>query len=842
MKNSKFMLLALVSTGLVLSACGGETPSDKKYTYRSYTSALGTKWDPNTWETNADSSLLGYISEGFVGMAPDDTSIGSWQWTYDAAESVEDVTDEHPEDLVRFGIAEDEEEAADITEEYVYEIKLRHGATWETKKYGGKTYGGTAITADDYVESFKILLDPARKNYRANLYYAGESAVANGMNYYYQGSAVPLENAVTPGLQFNIEDLKHEGGKYLTPDGLKVYLAVDKSISGWLGGYTLAFYVDYFGDAYFDVEKFEALLALDTDKDGLLELTDEVYNQFVEFLESEASAKWGEDRENVPYYLFCETIFPEFAFENVGLYKVDDYTIRYVLGAANDIDNFKTHLTSTWLVNPDFYKDLSKVDSKTGLLVSKYNTSAATTISYGPYKMVSYQDKKQVKYTQNEAWWGYEKQEDGTLKSTTEFLVDGKRQPQYQTTDIVIDVMKDATARQKFEKGKLNDYAPNATELPEFTRSSQLYQVDETYTMSFFFNTGLEALQKLDKSGGNTNSVVLSNYNFRKAFSLAIDRADWVTNTEGYKPAYAILNTLYYYDVYNDPTSVYRNTDQAKEAIVKLYGIEYGEGKTYATLDEAYASVTGYNEAEAKKLMKQAYEELLEAKLITAGADVHIKVAYKKGALEAPEYAQINAMNKYLAKAAEGSGFGKVELEAIGDIEDRYAAVPAGDYAIGYGAWGGAAFYPFRNFQVYMDPDQYDVNELGCWDPTKETLTMEFDMNGDGVIDEENDLIVTMTYQQWSQSMLPGGPFANAPVEIKLQVLANLEYDYLNKYYRIPLAGSTSCFLLGYQQHYYTQNYNIMYDFGGFRLMIYDYNDAEWAKYVSSQGGKLNYK
>ena len=238
--------------------------------------------------------------------------------------------------------------------------------------------------------------------------------------------------------------------------------------------------------------------------------------------------------------------------------------------------------------------------------------------------------------------------------------------------------------------------------------------------------------------------------------------------------------------------------------------------------------------------MKQAYEELLADGLIKANAAIKIKVAYKKGALESPDYAQVAAMNAFFAAAIEGSGFASFEIEAVGNIENRYAAVPAGDYAIGYGAWGGAAFYPFRNFQVYMDPAQYDVNELGCWDPTTETLAMELDLNGNGEIGEKET--VEMTYQAWSQCMLPTGLFANAPVDIKLTILANLEYDYLNKYYRIPLAGSTACFLLGYQQHYYTQNYNIMYDFGGFRLMIYDYNDAEWAKFVSSKGGKLNYK
>ena len=42
-------------------------------------------------------------------------------------------------------------------------------------------------------------------------------------------------------------------------------------------------------------------------------------------------------------------------YEKVGLYKVDDYTIRYVLETYQDINYFLTSLTSTWLVKVDLY-------------------------------------------------------------------------------------------------------------------------------------------------------------------------------------------------------------------------------------------------------------------------------------------------------------------------------------------------------------------------------------------------------------------------------------------------------------------------------------------------------
>ena len=99
-----------------------------------------------------------------------------------------------------------------------------------------------------------------------------------------------------------------------------------------------------------------------------------------------------------------------------------------------------------------------------------------------------------------------------------------------------------------------------------------------------------------------------------------------------------------------------------------------------------------------------------------------------------------------------------------------------------------------------------------------------------------------MTWQEWGNSMIGTGKFAEADNKVKLAITAQLEEKFLAKYYRIPLAVTTSCSLSSYKVEDYTDEYNIMYGFGGFRIMNYNYNDAEWAAYVASQGGELNYK
>ena len=101
---------------------------------------------------------------------------------------------------------------------------------------------------------------------------------------------------------------------------------------------------------------------------------------------------------------------------------------------------------------------------------------------------------------------------------------------------------------------------------------------------------------------------------------------------------------------------------------------------------------------------------------------------------------------------------------------------------------------------------------------------------------------VTKTWKEWSNALVGTGEYANASLGIKLEVTSIMEREFLNKYYRIPLAASCASFLQSYQVKNYTENYNIMYGFGGLELMTYNYTDADWAEYVANAGGTLSYE
>ncbi|MGI6675175.1 MAG: ABC transporter substrate-binding protein [Bacilli bacterium] len=255
-----FVATALASLTLTGCSCG-KTVGKGEFTYRSYTTALASNWNPHSWETNADNAVLDYLTEGFVNLAPKNTQAGEYQWVFDMAESITDVTKDSAATLATY-LSDDfptEEEAQDWIDglpednpgQIVYQIKLKEGLKWED---------GTAINAESFVRSAELLLDPDMKNYRANLYIAGESAIAGALGRFYSDSLLFVDN-LTHGdfAVLSMDDLELVDGKYVQKDShYGVFLGMNHSVIA-LGGETLKYYVDNFPD-YFPMTVWEQML------------------------------------------------------------------------------------------------------------------------------------------------------------------------------------------------------------------------------------------------------------------------------------------------------------------------------------------------------------------------------------------------------------------------------------------------------------------------------------------------------------------------------------------------------------------------------------------------------
>ena len=582
------------------------------YTYNSYAISLGSNWNPHSWETNGDQSILSYLSVGFVTMEAFDTEEGLYQWVGEMATAIKDVTADKQDLLTKYNVTLPEGKTAEEIESgYVFEFTLNPNAKWQD---------GTVINADSYVYSMQQLLNPQMKNYRANLYISGESAIAGGFNYYYS-----LDEGFYNGYTTKYASLAD------------AMAAETVYINVW----------DFWGaKGYTDAEGNACPQWLPiTDETVYGEAQDDAFSAALLLQYYGAYLEVGGGYEScVGIYVVNENMGA--SFDGVGLVKTGDYSFLYVCDTAIDFNYFLTSCTDTWLVHKNLYEaGMKEVE---GMIITDYMTSLATSISYGPYMMTVFEDDKQVVYEKNPNWYGWEKDAQGNLVSYTQFTVDGQYLQQYLTSKIVIDVMTEEVAKQKFLKGELMSYSPTAAELSEYKLSERLQVVDETYTMSFFFHTNVDNLKALDESGKNMNSVVLSNDTFRQAMSIAIDRTDFVTATQAWTPAFSLMNHLYHYDIYNDPSSSYRKSEEAMQAIVNLYGVEYGEGKIYETLEDAHDSITGYNLTEAKALMAQACEELVAAGLYTKGQDIKIQIGWAKGPLTEDDTKQAQLIEKYL--------------------------------------------------------------------------------------------------------------------------------------------------------------------------------------------------
>ena len=472
---------------------------------------------------------------------------------------------------------------------------------------------------------------------------------------------------------------------------------------------------------------------------------------------------------------------------------MDSRTLRYVCRTSCSRYDLLTALSESFLVHPALHE-------KAG---DAYGTTPENTLSCGPYRIESRTEAGMV-LARNPGYWEYRKNRDGSLSSTSLFKVDGANQPQFSVHRIEITVMSADEAAKAYREGRLDLWYPGenaATGMPG------LYRKDQTFMLRLFFHTDAKALKALDASGATQNARVLENDAFRKALSLAIDRENWVTATPGYCPAVTLINGLYYYNVKEDPASIFRNSQAAMAELCALYGVDPGKD-----LWEASRGITGFDQEPASARFAQALEEL--AGVYPPGQPIRLQVAWKSAALTEQDKQQLALLETYWNDALAGTGFGRLTLEGVGDLENRYASVAGGEYAVGMGAWGGSVFRPFAVMRLYCDPDYADpVHESGCWDPAEETLTLT--VGGEPV---------TLSWQEWSVAFLEGGVYEDLPMEEKIAAFSRMERLFLEKYYAIPLASTAECLALSEGFRFYAEQYHVLYGFGGLRLMTVEEN------------------
>lgn len=789
------------------------------YTYKSASSVLPSYWNPLDYQTGTDGEPLAYLTCGLYEffyndelnpVEGKDPFMGYVILPEMAAEFPVDVTEEvkaaHPEYNI----------PADATAGYAYRIALNKDACWEN---------GTPINADTYIYSMKALFDPQMKNYRAADYMTDNLSIANAQNYYYQGSDIYVNGKTA-------QEMLDAG---LTQD-----------------------------DIWVDAQSFFGITAADGSK--YLRATDDTMIR-------DPATPEGEPEDYVSGKYLYETYFApgqvyeshggkflytisgqwekDYPFENVGIFKNSDYEFTIVLNNSLAGFNLLYNLTSNWIVYEPYYEACKSKVGDTDAWATTYCTGLDSTMSYGPYKLVAFQADKSMRYERNEKWHGYS---DG--KHRYQDPSDGQIYDMYQTTAIDVQVVAEAaTSKLMFLKGHLMGYGLQPDDFAEYRNSEYCYATPLTSTFFFIFNGYMkaikdrEAAEDFDKTKYDLETMTLQS--FRKAVAVTYDKEAFCTAVNPSRSGgYGLIGTAYIYDP--ETGAKYRDTDQAKRALCDFYSVDVSK---YASLDEAVDSITGYDVVAAKELYSQAFNEALGKGFITDAdgdgiSDQTVLITYSASTVDSFVTKILDYLNDKMNEVTAGTPFeGKIMFQSSAPLGDPgwVDNLRAGLTDTALSGWSGGLLNPFGVILNYTDPDrQYDAN---WFDAT--SISLELEVNTAGIQKEPKMEKVTMNLREWSEALNgmaveKDGVTYNfgdgiADVETRLEILSQLEHTVLMTYDYIPMIQDGSMALLSQQVYYVIEDYNPILGRGGITYMKYNYDDAEWAEYVKSQGGELKY-
>lgn len=818
--------LVLVMALTALTAC--PKPPDVEHlrgihTYQDYTAVSPSNWNELTYQDNNDTQIMSYIGSSFFSFdykfdENGEILPGEFTVNYNAATNLVDVTAKYAE-------------AWDLDPDstgYAYAITLREDLKWQN---------GDPIKAEDFVYSMQEQLNPLFLNFRADSYYNSAQALVGAKSYAKQGQA----GWVTASGVYDTysEDLDDKlvftfgpaGGKAADKEILEVN-AIRAYLEGALPdtvSYTAAQMVSNvllynFADK---MPAFTAEAAAAMEGKTLAEIK----------ADPKLAAAWADlcgwwitDPNEELTMVAAEGEFPEFAWENVGIFVGDnEYEIVIILEKALDLLKedgslgYKAayNLSSLPLVHRATYEACKQEPVQgTTLWTSNYNSSVETTMSWGPYKLTEFQAGKYYTVERNTNWYGYGMPENEGL---------------YQTDRVYCETISEwNTAWLKFQAGEIEGIGIDVSIADEYKGSDRAYFTPTEYVGSLQLQSDKAALEARESEG--VNKTMLTYEGFRKALSLSINRDEFNAKcTTSSLAGYGIFNSMHYYDVANG--MAYRNSDDAKKVLCEIYGVDINN---YASLDDAVKAITGYNVDLARELVTEAYNQAVadgeidgDDKVVitfgTATINETVKRRYK--------FIQDSWNAMFVGTPLEG----RVEYESK-EFSTAWANdFRAGAYDVCMGGWTGAAWDPGYFLLAYLD-EQYRY--ASAWDTS--AVEMTFTMVGVG--EDGGDITETMSLMDW-YDCLNGNTgakynWASGVLEEskRLQLIAALEREVLKVYYTIPIQYEFSASMLSHKVDYITYEYNTFMGYGGMKYMTYNYDDAEWALLVWENNGKLNYK
>ncbi len=805
----------------VLSACGPkpvvQPDGPKSYTYNTYLSEFPTKWNPHTYETATDSEIIGYTELGFYTFDYNADRTGFEVVPQMATQMPIDVTADYVGE--EWGIDEDETARA-------WKIVLRDDLRWED---------GTPITAVDFIESAKRLLDPKRINYRADSLYSGDMSIVGAKDYFYGGRLI--DACARTELKEYSTDLDSEIIFTLTSKSYMVQWLIQQGISSSYTPSQMAqVIINNWGDdmPLFTVEVAEAMEGKTLAEIKADETLNAAWKQLIGFWQTEPN-------EELDFFM-VKVNAPETEWSTVGILPTEN-PLELVLILESELSGFYLHYSLTGslgLVHIPTYDACAKFDEN-GLYSTTYGTSVETYMSYGPYKLTYFERDKQIVLEKNTQWYGY---------------YDPAHEGQYQTTRVVYDWINDPeTAMEAFLQGKLDGKGLDSDYIAQYTGSDRIYYTDGASTWFVALNPNEAFFTEWEAKNPGYDKSIMTMKEFRMALSFSLDRQNFINTLDPMGSiAYGLFNNM----ICSNPDLgiMYRDEEAAKDVLLDFWGIsqdQIGEGKMFANKDQAIKSITGYNMKAAKELFNQAYDAAVEAGIYNGTDKVLINIGtpnstakfYTRGYTflvncwtEAVKGTKLEGLLEFTNDDTLGNGFG-----------DALRANTV-DMLFGVG-WKGSALNPYGLIGAYTEDDyRYDKawnTSLAMMDFTADdgvtyrASVLDWTKAVDGSKSIEVQVVGEDGELTGDTANFSCGSADNKPEE-RIRLLAAIEGAVLANYDMIPTHNQASASLLGKQVEYGKQEYVYGVGRGGIQYMTYNYTDAEWDEYVKSLGGVIDYK
>ena len=815
---------------------GPSTPAAlKQAEYNTTTAVMPSNWNEMTYADNNDTQIMSYIGSSFFDYDYKfegdekynaDGTInkaaivdGAYTTNYSAATKLEDVTATVD---AKWGYTD----AQKAEGGYAWKITLRNDLKWDD---------GTPITAADFVYTMKQLLDPEFMNFRANTYY-DTLKVKNAKIYFFQNEKGTYEPVGS----------KYASNQAALDAGETVYIDV---WAAWgAEGYTSAT-----GEACP-----QWLSVTDTTEYNNAEGTDlttgkGVYDTYMSMPAYAPEFEVGGGYASM-MAIYVANTNTDVAWDSVGIYSIDSENAIVVLldtpfaflkddGSLSYLAAY--YMSSLPLVNQTKYEASKKAPADGATLwTSNYNSSLETTSSWGPYKLVEFEAGSHYKLVKNENWYGYGMEQ---------------YKNQYNITAINCRKVEEWSTRwMGFLNGSYDDASLSTENAADYVDSKYVY-----YTSNSTGTFGMQLFSDINvlKNSENNNGI-LAIQEFRHAFNLGLNRSDIVEKIwpGSAIPCFGLLNVAYYYDIENSATLAdggqYRNTQQAKEGILRAYGFTQAADGTWSSgeltglpTDDAYDSLTGYNPTLAKQKMKEAIDILL-ANPEQYGYDATKNITLVYGSSSDTDKQRFRA--NYLQEILDGLTVGTALEDKIDVVFDASAgaqwaeAFRTGATQIGFGyGFSGNAFNPFDIVGAFVNPDD-SLNYHMYWDTSAIDLTLTMpagDYAGAGET-------ITMSVQNWYFCLNGTAESENqvktynwgagyAPTEARLMILSALEELTIKESRSVMLIADSGGSFLGAKFSYFSTDENVFMGFGGIRYMEVNYTDAEWTQFVAANNNDL---